>query len=217
MSKSILLAIETSSTICSAAVLKDDNCIAIKESNSPMMHAEILPIYVKEVIKNKNIKPNMINAIAVSIGPGSFTGLRIGLSFAKGFAMAHSLPILPVPTMQSIAFGLQKEKPLQGLFYSHGEFIFYQKYIWEDNIPDFIDKPILEEGVKIYKKINFKNMTFHWNCNNFIENMKNIVSIKPSAKLVGSLGFFLMDDLIKAKPFELEPDYIAPFKISYKK
>ena len=52
MSKSILLAIETSSTICSAAVLKDNNCIAIKESNSPMMHAEILPVYVREVLKN---------------------------------------------------------------------------------------------------------------------------------------------------------------------
>ena len=116
MSKSILLAIETSSTICSAAVLKDNNCIAIKESNSPMMHAEILPIYVKEILKNTNIKPNMINAVAVSIGPGSFTGLRIGLSFAKGFAMAHSLPILPVPTMQSIAFGLQKKNLCKDYF-----------------------------------------------------------------------------------------------------
>ena len=57
----------------------------------------------------------MINAVAVSIGP-VLSEFRIGLSFAKGFAMAHGLPILPVPTMQSIAFGLQKEKPLQGLF-----------------------------------------------------------------------------------------------------
>ena len=213
----MFLAIETSSTICSVAILKGNECIAIKETNSPMMHAEILPIYVKEIIQNSKIKTDMINAVAVSIGPGSFTGLRIGLSFAKGFAMAHNLPILPVPTMQSLAFGLQNEKPSQGLFYSHGEYIFYQKYIWDNDIPNFKKKPILEEGIKIVKKINTDKKTFHWNCDNFIKDFKNIIFITPSAKLIGSLGVLLIDHLIKVKPYELEPDYIAPFKFSVKK
>ncbi|MAV69835.1 MAG: tRNA (adenosine(37)-N6)-threonylcarbamoyltransferase complex dimerization subunit type 1 TsaB [Candidatus Marinimicrobia bacterium] len=217
MNKSIFLAIETSSTICSVAILKNDKCIAIKESNSPMMHAEILPIYVKEIIQNSNIKPNMIDAIAVSIGPGSFTGLRIGLSFAKGFAMAHNLPILPVPTMQAIAYGLGEEKPSQGIFYSHGEYIFYQKYIWENSIPCLKNKPTIEKGKEILKKINFKKKTFHWNCEDFIKGFKNILFLKPSAKLVGSLGFVLINELIKVKPYDLEPDYIAPFKIGFKK
>ncbi len=213
----MFLAIETSSAICSVAVLEGNKCIGIKESNSPMMHAEILPIYVKEIMQNLNIKPDMINAVAVSIGPGSFTGLRIGLSFAKGFSMAHNLPILPVPTMQSLAYGLRREKPSQGLFYSHGKYIFYQKYIWEDNLPNFKDKPILEEGAKIIKKINIDKNIFHWNCDNFIKDLENIIFITPSAKLVGSLGVLLIDDLIKVKPYELEPEYIAPFKIGVKK
>ena len=63
------------------------------------------------------------------------------------------------------------------------------------------------------KEIGFKDIKKP----NLSDNLKNIVSIARSAKLVGSLGFFLMDDLIKVKPFELEPDYIAPFKIGFKK
>ncbi len=217
MDDSMFLAIETSSTICSVAILNAKKCIAIKESNSPMMHAEILPIYVKEIIQNSNIKADMISAVAVSIGPGSFTGLRIGLSFAKGFAMAYNLPIIPVPTMQSLAYGLQKEKPSQGLFYSHGEFIFYQKYIWENNIPSFKEKPIIENGTKMIKKIKIDKNIFHWNCENFIKGLGNIILITPSAKLVGSLGVLLVDQLIKLKPYELEPEYIAPFRIGIKK
>ena len=213
MNNLILLAIETSSTICSVAVLKGGECIKLRESNSPMQHAEILPFYVREVIKSSGLKIDMIDAVAVSFGPGSFTGLRIGLSFAKGLALAHDLPILPIPTMQSLAYGLNKRKPSNGLFFSHGNNLFYQKYIWNDNIPNFDKKPILEEGNKILKKINTKGNTFHWNCSRYVKDIKNIIPISPSAKLVGLLGGLLFDQILEEKPYQLEPEYIAPFKV----
>ena len=73
-----------------------------------------------------------IDAIENGIGPGSFTGLRVGLGFAKGLAYSKSLPIIPVPSMLSLAFSLKNE-PKQGILHSHGNKIFFQTFGWVDN------------------------------------------------------------------------------------
>ena len=97
MSKNIL-SIETSSLICGVSIIENGNLIGISEKSTYRKHNENLANFAQDAIKKSNKSLSDIDAIAVSIGPGSFTGLRIGLGFAKGMAYALGLPIVPVPT-----------------------------------------------------------------------------------------------------------------------
>ena len=91
-----------------------------------------------------------VQAIAVSIGPGSFTGLRIGLGFSKGLAYAKGLPIVPVPTLSSLAFSQKEFEPKNGIMHSHAKKVFYQAFYWENKI-DLKER----EPFKVEKKITF--------------------------------------------------------------
>ena len=115
-----IISIETSSNICGVSFIKSGNCIKTIEENSERKHIEKIPIFYKKLKDEIEFKNSEISAIAVSIGPGSFTGLRIGLSFAKGLALAQSLPIVPIPTMMSLAFSQKQSRPTIGLIHSHG-------------------------------------------------------------------------------------------------
>ena len=92
-----LIAIETATEICSIAYLVDGECVALVEKQIPRQHAEKLPLFYEGLVAESNLDLSKIDGIAVSIGPGSFTGLRIGLSYAKGLAYSHKLPIIPGP------------------------------------------------------------------------------------------------------------------------
>ena len=125
---------ETSSSICGVSILYD-KILSIEEKDVSKKHAELLPGITKTALDKANKILDDIDAIAISIGPGSFTGLRVGLGFAKGLAYSKSLPIIPVPSMLSLAFGLRKYEPKQGMLHSHGNKIFFQTFTWKNNIP----------------------------------------------------------------------------------
>ena len=213
MGAKVILAIETSTKICGSALIRGDSCIALKEECVPRKHAELLPSFVNSVLSNADIKQNMIDAVAVSIGPGSFTGLRIGLGFAKGFAYANKVPILPVPSFEAMAFYFGHTNPIHGLFFSHGENAFYQKFSWNDQIPISLLKPKMINMNDSRHYINKKGNLFHWMCEKWIPDELKIFKATPSAKEIGILGSKRYNDLIVNTPFTLEPNYIAPFKI----
>ncbi len=174
-----ILAIETSSSICSASLFKNGENIGVLENDTDRKHAEVLPDYVVSLLENNQLKIKNIDAIAVSIGPGSFTGLRVGLSFAKGLAYAIKCPIIPVPTILAMAYGLRFKKPLNGIIRSHGEKIFFQEFIWDKKVPSIKDKPVLGD---IHNYLDKIRGGFHFNCEEFLINKENIYSVKPSAK-----------------------------------
>ncbi|MEY8849833.1 tRNA (adenosine(37)-N6)-threonylcarbamoyltransferase complex dimerization subunit type 1 TsaB [Psychroserpens sp. XS_ASV72] len=100
----IILSIETSTTNCSVSLSKEGEILVLKEDNNVnYSHAESLHVFIDEVIKDSNIQPETIDAIAVSKGPGSYTGLRIGVSAAKGLCFALEKPLISVPTLQALA------------------------------------------------------------------------------------------------------------------
>ncbi len=102
-----ILNIETATKNCSVALAFEGKLIAIKEINSgSYSHAELLHPFVKEVLEMAKISINQIQAIAVSKGPGSFTGLRIGVSAAKGFCFAQNIPLISIETLRSLAHSL---------------------------------------------------------------------------------------------------------------
>jgi tRNA threonylcarbamoyladenosine biosynthesis protein TsaB len=100
----IVLGIETSTAVCAAAIVEHGKVCAERSVEAQYIHSERLIGLVEECIRSVPHAPSLPDAIAVSIGPGSFTGLRIGLSVAKGFAYAGGKILVPVPTLEALAF-----------------------------------------------------------------------------------------------------------------
>lgn len=99
-----ILNIETATKNCSVALAKDGKTIIYKEiAEEGYSHAERLHVFMEEIIKDAGITFNDLSAIAVSQGPGSFTGLRIGVSAAKGLCYALDIPLIAVDTLQTLA------------------------------------------------------------------------------------------------------------------
>jgi tRNA threonylcarbamoyladenosine biosynthesis protein TsaB len=103
----IILNIETSTKNCSVSIANSGKILAIKElNNGSYSHAEVLHPYIETILKEGNILTHQIDAIAVSKGPGSYTGLRIGVSAAKGLCYALSKPLISIDTLTSLSFAI---------------------------------------------------------------------------------------------------------------
>ena len=101
---SLILNIETATKNCSVALAENGKIVALREmATDNFSHAEKLHVFIEEVLKEANFKFEDLKAIAVSQGPGSYTGLRIGVSSAKGLSYALSIPLIAVDTLESIA------------------------------------------------------------------------------------------------------------------
>lgn len=99
-----ILNIETSTTNCSVALSKEGETIVLKEDyNNGYSHAEKLHVYIDAVLKEAGVALNAIEAVAISKGPGSYTGLRIGVSTAKGLCYALDKPLISVSTLEALA------------------------------------------------------------------------------------------------------------------
>ena len=98
-----VLAIETATAVCSVAIVENGKTVAERSVEAHYVHSEKLMVLTDEVLTSLNLSPKTIDGIAVSIGPGSFTGLRIGLSTAKGLSYAVKKPLVAVSTLEALA------------------------------------------------------------------------------------------------------------------
>jgi tRNA threonylcarbamoyladenosine biosynthesis protein TsaB len=101
-----IIQIETATTSCSAALTNNGVILGLKEVNARNIHAEVLTLFIDELIAAAGITYTAIDAVAVSCGPGSYTGLRIGVSTAKGLCFALDKPLIAVETLQAMAAGV---------------------------------------------------------------------------------------------------------------
>ena len=99
----LLLNIETSTEVCSVALARDGVVVCLRESLTGQHHAELLTVYINEVLEECGIIGSQIDAVAVSGGPGSYTGLRIGVSTAKGICYASGLPLIALSSLEAMA------------------------------------------------------------------------------------------------------------------
>ena len=94
----MILCLETATSVCSVALCDTSGIISLKESHENKSHASQLTLFVEEILNSAGIEACDLDAIAVSKGPGSYTGLRIGVSTAKGIAYASSIPLIGIET-----------------------------------------------------------------------------------------------------------------------
>ncbi|WP_282159515.1 tRNA (adenosine(37)-N6)-threonylcarbamoyltransferase complex dimerization subunit type 1 TsaB [Ulvibacterium marinum] len=106
----IILNLETATTNCSVSVGENGNILALKEDNTPdYSHSEQLHVFIKNALDTASLSFSDLDAISVSKGPGSYTGLRIGVSAAKGLCFALDIPLISIATLESMAHQARME------------------------------------------------------------------------------------------------------------
>lgn len=109
---SYILCIETATTVCSVALVKHKEVVSLHELVQPNMHASHLHLCIQECLQEAQIDFYDLEAIAVSMGPGSYTGLRVGVAAAKGLCYALNIPLLAIDTLKAMAWGYIKKYEL---------------------------------------------------------------------------------------------------------
>ncbi len=99
-----LLHIETATAVCSAAISREGRLLALRETAEPQAHASMLAVFIRELFDEIGTMASGLDAVSYSSGPGSYTGLRIGISTAKGLCFAADIPLIAVPTLDALAF-----------------------------------------------------------------------------------------------------------------
>src|ERR1700742_1723285 len=102
---SLILQIETATTVCSVALSENGSVLTHKEVQQRNIHAEAITVFIDELLKAAGRQYHELNAVAVSCGPGSYTGLRIGISVAKGLCYALDIPLIAIDTLSAMTDG----------------------------------------------------------------------------------------------------------------
>ena len=207
-----LLGIESSSRKLSVGLMKEES---FSELHSEKINdtANSLPQLSKKIIKSASLSFEDLDTICISAGPGSFTGLRVGMSYTKGIAMALDIPIVPVSTFDSLALDDSSEE-LSTLIYSHGNTFYVCEYSLDGGILLKSSKPksILKEDVlKLSHNIVFngpmnifEDLKAHYLKIEFIElSVNNIIKIAcQNFKLLKTKS---LDNLV--------PEYVGNFEV----
>jgi tRNA threonylcarbamoyladenosine biosynthesis protein TsaB len=106
----LILNIETSTTVCSVSISRNEEVIASRELSAGYTHAENLHVFINDLLRKADLQIREMNAIAVSKGPGSYTGLRIGVSAAKGLAYALGIPLISIDTLAVMSAAASKKE-----------------------------------------------------------------------------------------------------------
>lgn len=110
---SLILSLETSTTVCSVALSEQDQLLAMKTITREKSHASHLAPMIQDVLKESGVKASDLKAVAVSEGPGSYTGLRIGVSTAKGLCYALDIPLIAINSLKALAQQVEPEGSLR--------------------------------------------------------------------------------------------------------
>lgn len=105
------LLIETATQVCSVVLASEGRILARRDSDVPNAHSTRLSVFIREVLDENRLTPRDLGAVCVSAGPGSYTGLRIGVSSAKGICYALGIPLVSVPTLLSMAALYYRQHP----------------------------------------------------------------------------------------------------------
>ncbi len=208
-----ILSIETSGELCSVALYFSEQKYDERNILMKHIHSEKLVPMIEELLNSNSVKTNELDWIAVSNGPGSFTGLRIGMTTAKGLAFASNLPILPVPTFDALSLQISIYVSDDNTFCiannANIEEFYFAKYKMENSKIVTVIAPSLKKKTEIDILID--------KTDNIFGNLKVINNIKeissPTGYHIAKWSYFYGQDLLTFDYDYLEPNYLKKFKV----
>ena len=216
-----ILNIESSTTNCSISLALDGNLVALKESNDDKYsHSTKLHSFINAVLKKSNISVKELVAIAVSKGPGSYTGLRIGVAAAKGLCYSLDIPLISISTLHILSKQIQVKE--QGLILpvmdARRDEVYCAVYDSSYNlIKKAVPKIINQDS---FSELSYKSKLFfigngQEKCKRLIENNTNLIfsnnNTFPSAREMTQLSYQKFKDLNFNDVAYFEPDYLKDF------
>lgn len=180
-----ILYIETATDVCSVALSRGAEVIGLKEEAGGNNHAKHLLPFVDEVLKQSGCTVSDLNGVAVSVGPGSYTGLRIGVSTAKGIAYTAGIPVMAVGTLESIAQGARESwtdasmEPLQivPMLDARRMEVFTTRYSFDMQSLEEVSAKIVDENT-FAELLSEHKVLF---CGNGMPKCREILSANPNA------------------------------------
>ena len=219
---SLILNIETSSTNCSVALSKNDKLIDFIEKDSPnFSHSEKLHQFIKALIERNNTSIDNLDAIAVGIGPGSYTGLRIGLSTAKGLCYGSDLPMIAISSLLNLTNNIEFDGLIIPTIDARRNEVYSvvinsKHEIIREESPQVINEESFLEFTKDYNILIIGNGQFK--CKEIIDfNSKfnfNEKILKPSAKNMVKFSFRKFQDNDFEDIAYIEPKYLKEFQVN---
>ena len=217
---SLILHIETATTCCSVALSEKEQILAFKELDQGYTHAENLHSFIKDVMEQAGKQMKDLDAVAVSKGPGSYTGLRIGSSTAKGIAYGLNIPLIAVDTLQvmsAMVAGLKMSYDFYcPMIDARRMEVYTALYDSQLQLAEPAEALIVDE--KSTQKYNNKNIVFF---GDGMQKCRSILETLPGAKFVGNVkptAVYMITLALKkfnAKQFEdtayFEPFYLKEF------
>jgi tRNA threonylcarbamoyladenosine biosynthesis protein TsaB len=224
----LILNIETATTVCSVSLAQDGKTIAVREQNGAYSHAENLTVFIQDVFLKSDFKLKDVDAIAISMGPGSYTGLRIGVSVAKGLCYSLDKPLIAVNTLQHLALSvsLKKNSSLNQKNELFCPMIDARRMEVYYSIFDGANNEVVPIGAEIITENSFadllkeNNIYFFGNgtakCKEMLSHHKNVFFIDDIALSANTMSS-LSHDSFKNNLFEdvahFEPFYLKDFLI----
>ncbi len=218
-----ILGIESSGATSSISLSRDGELIGEFSLVIKNIHSRLLSVIIQQIIELTSIQYRDLSAIALSAGPGSFTGLRIGYSLAKGLAHALNLPVVEVPTLDIFAYQQgQTDYPVVSLIDAHRGEVFLSTYCWENNqlnqktdsqilplekISNLVKESALFVGPDVLK---FKKIIEE--CCGTRAIFPFPFNSRPEARALQELAYrkYLSGETVSAR--DCEPKYMRPFK-----
>lgn len=151
-----ILHIETSTTVCSVALSKDGEITGVQESVQPNVHAEKLAVFIDTLMKEAVLSYSALDAVAIGTGPGSYTGLRIGTSTAKGLCYALDKPLLAIPTLKAMALASAITVQRKDIYYC--SMIDARRLEVYTGLYDYAGKEIMPVEAKILDTLSFAEL-----------------------------------------------------------
>ena len=198
-----ILAIESASTVCGTALFLEDKMVEMDEITKPRIHGEHLPVIVEKILSNHLIDLADLDGIALSEGPGSYTGLRIGMSLAKGLAAPGRIPIISVPTLQVMNRGISREGVYWVLLHSHKNVVFSQRF--SSGEPD---SHIECEVFDVEKYVHPYGFNLDSICS-----PSNYECSPPSSAYVGELAIQFYDKWVESNLSKITPNYVTNYNL----
>jgi len=208
----IILSIETSGTVCGVNLQKGDSVLFEQNIDEPNLHDKMLASLVYEAIKEINLDYSLLDAIAVSAGPGSFTGLRIGAALAKGLVFDSDIKLIAVPTMDAIACQFDKNlndgEEMIVLIPSHKNLFYFNRFDKNCNKKGEIMLMKREE----IEKLKNNNLVFAGPGADFFPEVKKIPnSTKLFAGIIANYAYMLYFENEFVQANEFIPFYVQEF------